>query len=245
MGLFDDEKMILGWFQSVRKCEVFPFPRTHGACRLYKSLTDGWHLWIDSSGKDAPPPDFYNDTQKLMMDVMRINDCEYKLENKNSVVNPDNQRENEMLKEIEQSGVLDAFNTKPIIMCVPDDKNVKSSLKQYKDSFIRTIGKHIRKIPRYKQNHPGHKIVFFICDESVFEARGVNGYEYAAFFDRQFLEFIKNSDIDYVVWYRPYYGFSDDYKLPRAVVIDVKFLDLNDKLILQNPIVFTPPDGSK
>ena len=30
--------------------------------------------WIDSSGKDQPTPDFYNEKDKIMMEVMRVDD---------------------------------------------------------------------------------------------------------------------------------------------------------------------------
>ena len=34
--------------------------------------------WIDSSGKDQLPPDFYNDKDKIMMEVMRVDDHGYR-----------------------------------------------------------------------------------------------------------------------------------------------------------------------
>ena len=47
--------------------------------KIDKSLTGiiSRKKWINSSGKNDPPPDFYNDKKKLMMDVMRIDDHAY------------------------------------------------------------------------------------------------------------------------------------------------------------------------
>ena len=52
-----------------------------------------WEKWVDSSAKNDPPPDFYNETNKIMMDVMHIDDHVYENE-KGRIINPTLQKEN-------------------------------------------------------------------------------------------------------------------------------------------------------
>ena len=58
--------------------------------------------WIDSSGKDQLPPDFYNDKDKIMMEVMRVDDHGYKKHGK--IINPTYRKENQIRKELEEKG---------------------------------------------------------------------------------------------------------------------------------------------
>ena len=37
---------------------------------------------------------------------------------------------------------------------------------KYIDNFQRVFEKHNLKVPKYKENHPGYKTIFFIYDES-------------------------------------------------------------------------------
>lgn len=52
--------------------------------------------WQCSSSKSDPPPDFYSDKYKLMMEVMRVDDHAY-INAKGKVINPHIKKENEML----------------------------------------------------------------------------------------------------------------------------------------------------
>lgn len=58
-----------------------------------------WENWINSSGKDDPPPDFYSDKYRIMMDVMRVDDHE-RTGNRGKLFNPVRQRERMLHKEI-------------------------------------------------------------------------------------------------------------------------------------------------
>ena len=64
MNFFDNEEEIIDWFQTtVDHSEVF-FPLcTDDAIRVFEAVhnQEKWTKWKNSSGKDAPPPDFYSD----------------------------------------------------------------------------------------------------------------------------------------------------------------------------------------
>lgn len=55
--------------------------------RVFKSIYNDslWEEWTDASAKDAPPPDFYNDTQHLMLEVMRVDDHGFKKKEKSAI----------------------------------------------------------------------------------------------------------------------------------------------------------------
>ena len=58
-----------------------------------------WKKWIDSSGKNDLPPDYYNEKRKLMMDVMRIDNHAY-VDDKGNVINHHNKRESEIINDL-------------------------------------------------------------------------------------------------------------------------------------------------
>lgn len=75
MDIFDNEKKIIEYFQSmVSTSEVALFPQNDEMEQVFLSIYDEelWGKWVDTSGKNDPPPDFYCDEYGLMMDVMRI-----------------------------------------------------------------------------------------------------------------------------------------------------------------------------
>lgn len=46
------------------------------SAKVFESIHDqeNWKQWIEIAGKSDPPPDFFADTYKYMMDVMRVDD---------------------------------------------------------------------------------------------------------------------------------------------------------------------------
>ena len=129
---------------------------------------DNWDNWIDSSGKSDPPPDFYSDEYKIMMDVMRVNDHEHKGK-KGKLYNPSIAHERQMFKELEQSGILNQFPNARVFLngdtqlSTHEDHNYNLYLK----CFQRVISKHIDSIPLYKENHPGYKVIFLVFDVNL------------------------------------------------------------------------------
>lgn len=60
--------------------EIFHVNDDDETVGMFNSIYDEcqWKEWTDASSKDAPPPDFYNDTQHLMLEVMRVDDHGFK-----------------------------------------------------------------------------------------------------------------------------------------------------------------------
>ena len=249
MDIYDNEIEIIEYFQSVAHSEIMLIPEDSEVCSdLCVSIIDKeeWMHWCDSSGKSDPPPDFYSNVHGYMLDVMRVDDHGF-ISKKGKVVNPTRQRETEVARELREKGILEAFPNAKLIMNVDtklpthEDHNYKF----YLDNFIRTIESHKKKISNYKANHPSLKTVFFVFDESsqymqvqkMPEILKVGAMAQRMphfwFYDKDFLAAIINSDIDYMIWFTPYKHckmFTQNWEpvtLPKAVVIDVKNIDVD------------------
>lgn len=76
---YDNENTIISDFQRFKKSDIEFLTISIKTLRLYNSIHNirNWKIWIDSSGKNDLPPDYYNEKRKLMMDVMRIDDHAY------------------------------------------------------------------------------------------------------------------------------------------------------------------------
>lgn len=242
MDIFDKEQEIITFFQSVKKNQTVLIPNEDTeTINLFQSIIDTskWKYWTDSSAHDAPPPDFYNDTIKIMMDIMRIDDHGYK-NKKGKIVNPTRQKESALMKELQNSGVFSIFpNAKPIVIAdtgLPTEQD--HNYQYYIKNFINIVESHKQKIFNYKKNHPGYKIVFFIFDESsmYFETNietknqnignKVMGIPHFWFIDKSFIQTILHSEIDYLIWFTPYKHAEiydnncNPFEPPRAVVIN-------------------------
>ena len=236
----EKESNIIDLFRILKTEEILLLPtgdRTEYICQSLLN-TRRWEKWIDSSAKDAPPPDFYNDNEQIMMDVMRVDDHGFKKHGK--IINPTYTREHQLEKELHDSGIIDFLpNLKSIIINadtgLPTEED--HNYKYYSTNFCRTVNDHKEKIQMYKQNHPGYITVFFVFDESsaYFEAEKkptkiyfggiVKARPHFWFEDRKFLDIFMNSSIDYMIWFTPYKMYENStipYKLPRAAVFDCK-----------------------
>ena len=239
MNYFDDESKIIEFLQGVQLNKVFLSNDIADVEEIFDSIhdTEEWKFWNDSSGKSDPPPDFYNDKLKVMMDVMRIDD--HAFENKNGkIVNPTNQRESMIQKKIRKSGMLDNFqNVKNVIVTavtdLPTDED--HNYKFYCSNFERVIMKHNSQIDLYEKNHPEYKTIFLVFDESsaYFEMKSkmdngvMKGRPHYWFWDDMFVKVLKRLRIDYLIWYAPFKYYENpngDEKLdlPKVCVIDIK-----------------------
>ena len=84
---------------------------TDSVKQVIQSICDDiqWPKWQDSSGKNEPPPDFYNDELKLMMEVMRVDDNAHIDELTGKLINPVRAGENVLIRELRDKGFLEAF----------------------------------------------------------------------------------------------------------------------------------------
>ena len=240
MDIFDNEINIISRFQELETTEILLLPENskeaERICCLVHDKTK-WKKWVDTSAKNALPPDFYCDTEKIMMDVMRIDDHE-SISKKGQVVNPTRVIETQMMKELRDAGVLDAFsNASPIVigrtnLPTAQDHNYYF----YKNSFARTVKKHIGKIANYKRNHPDFKTIFFVLDESsayfetenkcneIYEGMPIIGSPHFWFLDKAFTDIFIGTELDYLIWFTPFKHMElfCDLVLPEAVVFDTK-----------------------
>lgn len=238
MTAFDKETEIIEIFQETTRLPLF-YP--HWSWQLWKVYTSihnsrKWKNWKNSSRKSDPPPDFYCDELKLMMDVMRVDDHEF-ISKKGKIVNPTRTRESDLIQELRDKGLVINENTKIFL-------NVDTKLEGeedhnyqfYKNAFSRIISNHKRSIRLYKENHPGYKVIFFVFDESsayfevpdkaaAIEAGFFSGRPHNHFLDHSFLSNILDSEIDYFVWYAPYkllHTSRGSFFWPPIAIFDVK-----------------------
>lgn len=195
--------------------------------------------WIDSSGKNQLPPDFYNEKEKVMMEVMRVDDHGYRKHGK--TVNPTYRKENEIRKELEEKGFDKLFPNAKLIANVDSGLPTKEdhNYKYYYNNFKRTIEKHRDNINNYRKNHKNYKLIFFVYDESsaYIDAESTNeisayGRLHLYFFDKRFVECFQNEDIDYLVWMTPYKRYQyapEELQPPKTIVYDLK--NVNCELI--------------
>ena len=243
MNLYDKEIEIITLFQSVPTKFICLMADNSEIIDVVNSILDmgKWNSWTDSSAKDAPPPDFYCDNLKLMMDVMRVDDHE-RISEKGKTVNPTRAMESALYKGMQEKSLFaNNPNVKLQILAsteLPTDEDHNYSF--YLGSFKRTVESHIKKIANYKQNHPGYKIIFFVFDESsayfatdkkqqkLQYGECFEGEPHYWFLDQAFLSAFTNADIDFLIWYTPYKhcnAFDEEghiLDLPQAVVFDVK-----------------------
>lgn len=251
MNHFDSESKILEKFRFVKKSESFP--NSPNAKRIFNSIHNKsrWKKWIDASNKSTPPPDYYSDDFKLMMEVMRIDDHAYVDEKTGKIINPVSKRESEIQRELRDSEVFKSYPNVENTLIIPylPELSAKEyrNYGRYKNNFIRVIEKHKKQIQSYRKNHPGYKLIFFVMDESEEYVKVKS--EYIANKERFLNEFmscerhvpmrdeilinaIKESGIDFFVWYMPYKVIQTqemklDSSLPKVCVIDVAHLKKN------------------
>ena len=193
--------------------------------------------WVDSSSKDAPPPDFYSESQKLMMEVMRIDDHAFEQDGK--IQNPTNKRARMRAKELIDDLQLNLRPDAKLVINSPTDlpSSEDHNYRYYKSNFKRVIEKHIEKIPIYKSKHPDCKLIFFVFDESsmycqtdtpnqtVSEGEQIEGTLHHWYYDKAFTKVFMNSGIDYLIWFTPYKWIKMSIPpviLPLACVFDCK-----------------------
>lgn len=236
----DNEIDIIKYLQDVDNSEIcFPMESKDAISILNKIKTKkNWAKWVDNSKNTNNPPDFYCDDFNLMLDVMRVNDVE-RLNGKNNPYNPTMSHEREIYNEIERSGLLVAApNAKVIIIGDTGlPANEDHNFNYYSKNFVRVLNKHIKRIPTYRRNHPGHKTIFVVFDESTayFEAKNqtddnpivgqlVLGKPHLFFIDEVFLNCFYNKNIDYLLWLTPHKLLKtekDIFPLPRLIMYDL------------------------
>ncbi len=241
MNRLDKEDRIIEQLQMFDINEALMIPMKYKTFLILNEIHNesNWKNWIDSSAKNELPPDFFNPKKKLMMDVMRIDDHAYMDEN-GKIVNPHNRRESELIDELTRNNeaMRKAAEVGHLIV-IPytglsgeQDHNYN----YYVDNFNRVVNNHIKKIDNYRKNHPGYKTIFLVFDESSPYAKcpdekrptkvgeAFYAYPHLWWCDKNMINCLKNSKIEYLVWVTPYKHFDSVGKveLPKITIIDVK-----------------------
>ena len=247
MNRYDKESIVIEDFQDINSTKINPIHRDLKTLSVLDSIHSKrkWKKWIDTSSKKELPPDFYNPSSKLMMDVMRIDDHTH-VDDKGNIVNPHNKRESEILEEMISKNpyVKDAAEKGHVFIVprtnLPTDEDHNYNF--YIDCFKRVINKHINKIKKYRENHPGYKVIFFILDEAspyikCFDEVRIKRVGDSIFaqphywwLDSNMVSCFKDTEIDYVIWMTPFKHFDSDEKveLPEATVYNVKKINCKD-----------------
>ena len=204
--------------------------------------------WEDHSGKDVPPPDFVNHSQRAMLEAMRVDDRERPGDNK-GFVNPSRAHESEIIRQHEHElrEMLDmaADDARLAIIGKTDLPTEEDhSYGMYLDGFRRIVEKHARHADSYRGNYPGYKLVFYVFDEStgylestepikseIHEGDCLRGRPHYFFADAAFLDVIRSSKADYFIWRTPFkheHLFAEGLTLPETVVYDVARMNVPD-----------------
>lgn len=241
MNYFDSEKKIVSYFRdSFASEKTLLSPQSNRTEHLIEVLLDK-NSWANSSGKGDLPPDFYSSTQHLMMEVMRVDDHSF-LGSKGRPVNPTNEHESILRRELESSGFIDKLPNLQDILCIGETglpTKEDHCYKNYCEGFSRTVGKHISHVDDYKHHHPGFDLIFFIMDESsaYFETGSesnigslrqrleIAGRLHLFWCDRTLLGNLKGSGVDYLVWFAPFKciraASAGKLSLPEVCILDL------------------------
>ena len=105
----EKESNLIDHFQMLETNEILLLPESEELENVVSSILNSelWKKWIDSSAKDAPPPDFYSDELGLMMEVMRVDDHGFK--KKGKIINPTYEKEHKLENELRQVCFLSNF----------------------------------------------------------------------------------------------------------------------------------------
>ena len=226
MTIFDDESEIISLFQDIPADKIFIDETLVDLVDCFNSIHDEekWKDWINSSGKNELPPDFYNDKLKLMMDVMRIDDHAY-MDSNGKIINPTLQKESKIYKQLRETFGEDC----KIIINAPTDLSTEEdhNFIYYLNNFKRVVSKHNGAIENYRKNHPGYKTIFMVLDESspyiyVKRKNRTSGLLHLWFIDYNFISVINNIKADYVIWITPYKdNMNFEHNLPYASIYKV------------------------
>lgn len=94
MAYYDSEINIVNDLCECDNSEIFIFNCNDEEILQYVRKVEEWQC---SSSKSDPPPDFYSDKYKLMMEVMRVDDHAY-INAKGKVINPHIKRKMKLIR---------------------------------------------------------------------------------------------------------------------------------------------------
>lgn len=214
-------------------------------CKKILRVLQNECLLTARNGHDQLPPDFYSEECEIMFDAMRVNDTEIEVENKKKkiLLNSKFKREKNIYKELEE---LEIFNMeKCTIFCNSEYIDYcEHSIDNFFKQAQRVVEKHIKKIKIWKKELPNIKYKgLFIFDESSVYFKGVCVpvdnttwfflYEgelpsvYFPWLDKNIMQQVYDSEIDFIVWYSPYkknsFARQAGITYPSVVILDTRY----------------------
>lgn len=263
MNYFDKEATVIRFFQDNFSDDYsWYLPEEQNTmnelAKIVSSICskESWKLWKDTSDKGAPPPDFVNDTEKLMMEVMRIDDHS-RVDKNGRVANPVNALESKIqnrIKCLQKEGLLPSSGNDVFVNAITDLSSKEDhNYGFYVDSYNRILNKHKDSIELYRENHPDYKLIFFLFDESTPYVKA-NSAEMASegvvynkryllnmtdihipAMDKRFVAPLYDLDVDYILWFMPFKHINsrNELQIPNFIAIDIK--SARNLLLLEYP----------
>ena len=214
-------------------------------CRKVLNALRNEDLLTARNGHDQPPPDFFSDKCSIMFDALRVNDTETTTE-RGKLINNKFARERKMEKKLQKLGI-DIENCNVICNSEYVDFN-EHSLTNFSNQAKRTTDKHINKIHIWKDELPNIKYKgLFIFDESglyfegdcvpvetpaensqwLFIPKHNPPHIYYPWLDKNIMQSICDSELDFVVWYCPYKHSTITQQTkasyPLVTILDVRY----------------------
>lgn len=218
---------------------------SNSLCRKVLNALRNEDLLTARNGHDQPPPDFFSDKCSIMFDALRVNDTEIKNE-WGKIINNKFARERKMEKELQKLGInMENRN----VICNSEYVDFSEhSLINFSNQAKRTIDEHIKKIHIWKDELPNIKYKgLFIFDESglyfegccipaetpaenskwLFIPKHNPSHIYYPWLDKNIMQPICDSELDFVVWFCPYKHSTITEQTgilyPSVVILDVRY----------------------
>ncbi|MBQ8805914.1 MAG: hypothetical protein IJZ68_05475 [Bacteroidaceae bacterium] len=213
--LYEDNEMnVLDMLHDQYVCILFP--ENEHTISLANKLRNPHKQkrWMDNSANTENPPDIISPKNKMMIDVMQVDEyVQTEIRGKKvKHINPAKASEHKKLQQLYQALPNDT-QLHHVIVC--DSTPFPHGYQQYCDEFKRVVEYHNSRVPAYRQNFPGYKTIFLILDLSalylvnpnqtpVKEGEVCQGMLHYWFVDDTFIKVLQSVQCEYVVWFTPY-----------------------------------------
>lgn len=225
---FQDEREIIDLVADIENGDVCFFPReTKRSLRFLSSLRA-------RSFDQRESPDFEDVSASLLLEAMIVDDHPRNAKGKKDVTRA---RQSEVRRELLDAGwdqlAPNATLFANVSSGLPTD--LDHNYRAYVEHFTRTVTAHANKEKVYRDKQPGFDLGFLILDESTAYHETAGTFAATSgdrmhfwFTDAAFLDVLRASGVDSVVWATPYkLSLERDigiFPLPELTIIDVPLL---------------------
>ncbi|MGJ3404086.1 hypothetical protein [Glutamicibacter sp. Je.9.36] len=231
---YKDEQEVIDHAATVGDTAVCFYPRkSELGRRVLKALRAGAFEKRERPDFECTDPD-----SMFLLEEMKVDD-HVRIGRKGKDESRSN--EAEILKELQEAGLLEMFPEAKIITSVSSrlgtdrDHNYRA----YVEHFARNVRKHARNDVHYRDELPSASLGYLVFDESsaYFESLstgsalgvGLAGRPHVWYCDEAFVSVVMESGVDFIIWLTPYkVMYSQEFghvRLPEMTIIDVGLLD--------------------